>query len=105
LHPAEILAGLPQGVHIVQVENSALPGEVEAGDLLKVDFDQHSIALDGLYCLARGSWSGIRRFAHTLTGLQINDGGTWRLVAPAELASVTVTGRVNAVYRSMGAFA
>lgn len=87
------------GVQIIQVESSTLPGEIEAGDLLKVNFDQQWPDRNGLYVVVRGSWSGVRRFTVAADGaLEVLDIDRWIPVAP-EL-HLTVRGRVQAIYKS-----
>lgn len=81
------------GVQVVRAE-TCLPGEVEAGDLLCIDFDQHRVARDGLYVVQLGSWTGVRRFAHTIAGLQVHDLDRWR---PAG-GTLRILGYVAEVY-------
>ena len=90
------------GVHLVQVESQAIPGAIEADDLLRIDFDQRTIRCDGFYAMRRGAWSGIMRFVRDLSGLQVEEGGKWKLVAGADLAAFEVLGCVRRVYRSAG---
>ncbi|WP_369650230.1 MULTISPECIES: hypothetical protein [unclassified Variovorax] len=84
------------GVELVQVLSSTLPGEIEAGDLLRIDFEQRSFASDGLYVLRVGEWTGVRRISDTLGGLRILDINEWRPLG----ATVTILGRVEAAFTS-----
>lgn len=87
------------GVRIVEVESSAHPPEIEAGDLLRVDFEQREIECDGFYALERGNWSGVRRFQHTPGGLFVFEGGEWRQVTAEDRSTMRVTGRVMRVFK------
>lgn len=89
------------GVQLVQVESSTLPGEIEAGDLLRIDFDQHHFTKDGLYVLQRGTWTGVRRFTGAIEGPKVLDIDRWADLPPA----VSILGRVDMVYTSRRTFA
>lgn len=84
------------GTQLVQVEASTIPCEIEAGDLLRVDFDQHEVRKDGLYVVALGSWTGVRRFVRTPSGTRVLDIDRW---APVP-ASARILGHIQAVCTS-----
>lgn len=86
--------GALAGVQLVQSASAALPGQIEAGDLLRVDFDQRVFDRDGLYVMALGSWTGVRRIADTLSGPRIEDGEHGRLLGNG----VQILGHVQQVY-------
>ena len=96
---ALVLPTAQHGIQLVQVECQAIPGAIEADDLLRIDFDRHTIGKDGFYAMRRGSWSGVMRFARDLSGLQVKEGARWKPVAPAELAAFDVLGYVDRVYK------
>lgn len=91
---------MANGMQLVQVETSTIPGEIEAGDLLRIDFDQHQVSKDGLYVLQTGDWTGVRRFADTLEGPMVLDIDEWRPLP----GGVTIMGYVDEVYTARNAF-
>jgi hypothetical protein len=87
------------GVQLVQVEASTIRGEIEAGDLLRIDFDQHQVSKDGFYLLQLGNWTGVRRFADTLEGPMVLDIDEWRPLP----GGVRIMGYVDKVYTARNA--
>lgn len=98
LHIATVAAPVV-GVQLVQVAASTIPGEIEAGDLLRIDFDQHAVSKDGFYLLQLGNWTGVRRFADTLEGLKVLDINEWRPLP----CGVQIMGYVDKVYTGRSA--
>lgn len=90
-----------EGLQLVQVESSTLPGEIEAGDLLRINFDQRDLERDGLYVLQLGRWTGVRRLSRTLQGPKVLDIDTWSTVGP----DVSILGYVDMVYTARRATA
>jgi hypothetical protein len=86
--------GALAGVQLVQSASAALPGQIEAGDLLRVDFDQHTFDRDGLYVMSLGRWIGVRRVVDTLSGPRIEDGAHGRSLGN----DLQILGRVLQVY-------
>lgn len=89
------------GVQLVQVATSTIPGEIEAGDLLRIDFDKHQVIKDGFYVLKRDRWTGVRRCTDTPLSPKVYDGGKW-IVLPA---GVQILGYVDMVYTARRAAA
>lgn len=87
------------GVQLVQVEASTIRGEIEAGDLLRIDFDQHQVSKDGFYVLQLANWTGVRRFADTLEGPKVLDIDEWRPLP----SGVQIIGYVDKVYTARNA--
>lgn len=87
------------GMQLVQVESSTIPGEIEAGDLLRIDFDQRAVSKDGFYVLQLGTWTGVRRFAATLEGPKVLDIDEWRPLP----GGVQIMGYVDKVYAARNA--
>ena len=101
-HVSAASKGTLQGIHLVQVEGSPAPG-IDAGDLLRINFNCRSIQEDGFYAMERRNGSnGIWRFARGLQGLMVQDRSQWRVVDPEELAAFSVQGHVQAIYKSVG---
>jgi len=84
------------GIELVQVEASTMSGQIEAGDLLRIDFDQHEFSKDGFYVLQLGQWTGVRRFADTIEGPKLLDLDQWRPMP----GGVQILGYVDKVYTS-----
>lgn len=97
----ETVASPTVGVQLVQVATSTIPGEIEAGDLLRIDFDQHAVSKDGFYVLQLGDWTGVRRFADTLEGPKVLDIDEWRPLP----SGVQIMGHVDMVYTARRAAA
>ncbi|MET3498166.1 hypothetical protein [Variovorax boronicumulans] len=95
----ETVAVCAVGLQLVQVSASTIPGEIEAGDLLRIDFDQHAVSKDGFYVLQLGDWTGVRRFADTLEGPKVLDIDEWRPLP----GGVQIMGYVDKVYTGRGA--
>ena len=83
------------GLHILQIEHSGLPGEVEAGDMLRVDFTQHQVTREGLYLVHLGAWTGVRRFMDKLRGAWALEEDGWQQVP----ATVRILGYVSEVHK------
>ncbi|MDP9895338.1 hypothetical protein J2W32_004436 [Variovorax boronicumulans] len=84
-----------EGVQIVQSSSAALPGEIEAGDLLRIDFDQHCFGCDGVYLLrTQNGWTGVRRITSTVRGPLIEE----RQRRTPLGSNVQILGRVLQVY-------
>lgn len=83
-----------RGIHLVVAETSAVRGQVEAGDLLSIDFDEREFRSDGLYVVGLPRGACVRRIDRSLRGPVIDDCGT-----PCPLpADVQILGRVLQVY-------
>jgi len=82
------------GVQLVQSASAALPGQIEAGDLLRIDFDQRVFDREGLYVMSLGRWTGVRRIVATLRGPRIEDGELGRPLGNG----MQILGRVLQVY-------
>jgi hypothetical protein len=95
----QIVSAPSIGMQLVQVETSTIPGEIEAGDLLRIDFDQHAVSKDGFYVLQLGNWTGVRRFADTLEGPKVLDIDEWRPLP----GGVQIMGYVDKVYTARNA--
>lgn len=84
----------PRGVHFVVADATALPGQVEAGDLLRIDFDQREFGMDSLYVVQLPRGVCVRRIDHSLRGPVIDDGDARRPLGD----TVRILGRVLQVY-------
>lgn len=92
-HTALSLA--PTGLHLLCLEHSGLPGEVEAGDMLCVDFTQHQVTREGLYLVHLGAWTGVRRFMDRLCGAWALEAEGWQPVP----STLRILGYVAEVHR------
>lgn len=89
------------GESLVPAGVCQVPGEIGAGDVLRVDFDADSVTRDGFYLVeavtADGvDWMGCRRFARTVGGVLMQEAGQW-----IEPAGLRIAGRVVTVYRAV----
>ncbi|OAK55020.1 hypothetical protein A3K87_04265 [Variovorax paradoxus] len=83
------------GVQLVQVDASTIPNEIEAGDLLRIDFDQRSFGRDGLYVLRVGKWTGVRRISDIVgEGPRVKQHDAWEALP----TGVEILGYVGMVY-------
>lgn len=105
------------GAAMLQVHATLCWPVINAGDVLRVDFDRHSIESDGLYLLAMDDarpgeapysrrWFGARRFQQMPSGLYIReetarDGRQWVPATPSMVARFTVFGLVLDVFKSV----
>lgn len=101
-HVAPQAPAMLAGVHLVPAGPCQLHGVIDAGDVLRVDFDCRVVKADGLYLVEAVSadgveWMGCRRFAVTVAGVQVEDGGAWCDVP----SGLRVAGRVAQVYRAV----
>ncbi|RYF61687.1 MAG: hypothetical protein EOO27_01010 [Comamonadaceae bacterium] len=83
------------GLHLLHLEHSALPGEVEVGDMLRVDFTQHQVRREGLYLVHLGAWTGVRRFMGRLCGAWALEADGWQPVP----STLRILGYVAEVHR------
>lgn len=97
------------GRHLLQVHTCLLPGELEAGDVIQVDFDVQQVREDGIYLLRRTDadghqWFGARWFHASLAGLMIREGSEgsqrWQKVTPDLFDRFIVCGMVRDVYKT-----
>ena len=95
----------PSGA-IVEARHSIFPPQIEAGDMLCIDFTHTRLTHDSLYVIAFenmpwGPWIGIRRFQLTGAGWKMSEdaSGDGPTVLSAEtLQSMQVIGRIKQVY-------
>lgn len=97
---------LPTGIHLMEASSCSYPPQVNACDVLKVDFDCHAVVTDGLYLLyfldenGQPKGCGCRRFALPLQGgthVDEDGQGRWRAVDGTE--PIEIVGRVLKVFR------
>lgn len=97
------LLAIPSQDHrdaIVQVKSSCPVAEVNAMDLIRIDFGINQIRYDGLYLITLDdNWIGFRRFQFTPT-LQMRDSVSSYPVTPEIMKSIKVIGLVKDVYQS-----
>lgn len=95
----------PSGA-IVEARHSIFPPQIEAGDMLCIDFTHTTLTHDSLYVVAFtdmhwGPWIGIRRFQLTASGWQMSDdvsGDGPTVLSAATLQNLQVIGRIKQVY-------
>lgn len=98
---------LTQGQRTIEV-NAAMPEfDISTGDFMRVDFDCKRVTADGLYVVAEGGWTGVRRFQRvpvpvSQTGLRIkfDDDTIWVDATFEMLDTLKIIGRVLRVFRS-----
>lgn len=81
---------------MIRAEASTPPGEVEAGDVLRIDFTQQQVTRAGLYLVHLGAWIGVRRFMDAVCGSWALEEDGWQPVPD----SVRVLGYVSEVRKS-----
>lgn len=94
------------GRQLVQVHVGLCHPDIEANDVLDVDFDRRT-PHEGMYLLSMDShtehrWFGARRFQQTPTGLKVQEtgaGSAWVQVTPAMLARMSIVGLVREIYK------
>lgn len=98
---------LPTGQHLIHADLCSYPPAVAGDDLLLVDFDQRTIAHDGLFLLQRHdrsgavAWIGCRRFELSITdGLLVDFDGRGEMTPYKATDGAAIVGRVIKVYRS-----
>lgn len=98
------LPSVMQGIQLVQVESQAVLPGVNAGDLLRINFNNNCISVDGFYAIKRraNDWSGVRRFEIGLKGLKMLDCDQWKSMEPSDFDGIEVIGHVEKIYKSMG---
>lgn len=92
------------GTMVIPAGDCQYPPAIKAMDLLKVDFDCHSVGHDGLYLVeilnAKGvEWRGCRRFQKKPDlHIDVSGNGEWR---PCSLGAggMRVAGYVEQVYK------
>lgn len=96
------------GLQLLQVDAPICYPEIQAGDVLEIDFDRRQLG-DGLYLLsmhehggASADWLGARRFARMPAGLQVQQGAEWISATPELMARVRVHGLVRRVFKPAG---
>jgi len=96
------------GVHIVPGSiGCCYPPQVDAGDLLEVDFDQRSLSSDGLYLVelietsGGEKWRGCRRFQRKPGEWWIDQSGDkeWSKISSVDAIGLRVVGYVREVYK------
>lgn len=97
------------GQHLIHADLFNYPPAVAGDDLLLVDFDQRTIAHDGLFLLQRHdrsgavAWIGCRRFEVSITdGLLVDFDGRGEMKPYKATDGAAIVGRVMKVYRSAG---
>jgi len=105
------------GIAMLQIHATLYWPVINAGDVLRVDFDRRGIEGDGLYLLAMDDarpgeapysrrWFGARRFQKMPSGLYIceetpRDGQQWVRATPSMVSRFTVFGLVLDVYKTV----
>jgi hypothetical protein len=85
---------------IVVANHADITADIQAGDLIRIDFTANLIDRDGLYVITLDdNWIGYRRFKIT-PSLQLIDGMQSCLVNSEMINSIKVIGRVLDIYRS-----
>ncbi len=100
------------GLHLIQVQATLLPSEIEPGDCIEVDFDRRAVAYDGLYLVeieqGDGSrWHCARRFQRIpgengveLWGCNVS-ADRWARVPTDMLPRITIHGEIREVFKPM----
>lgn len=85
---------------IVAANHADITADIQAGDLIRIDFTANLIDRDGLYVITLDDeWIGYRRFKLT-PSLHLIDGLQSCLVNSEMINSIKVIGRVVDIYRS-----
>lgn len=85
---------------VVVANHHDTTADIDAGDLLRIDFTQHAITGEGLYVITlNDGWIGYRFFQRMPELRMMGDDGSYP-VTTEMMKSIKVVGKVKDIYRS-----